>query len=207
VDASLLLFLGGQNSLRKKSNPRQSFLSQTTHWGNNLALLLSSLSASSPFCPLRTQYVYFKTVLTVSNYMAADLSHTANGRKRQSQILIQTWTQYRLPYFPQIAMFPAEAWRSTSRSNWLVTVFLGRAWFPTASAKVRAQLRSCGICGGQSGTGTRFLRVLRVSLLIITPIAAHALSSIIRGWYNSPNSDWRTKSTQSHPSPRNLKTN
>jgi hypothetical protein len=74
VDAPFLLFLGGQNSPRKKSNPRQSSLSQTTHSGNNLALLLSSPSASPRFCPQRTQYVYFKTVLTVSNY-SRSLSH------------------------------------------------------------------------------------------------------------------------------------
>jgi hypothetical protein len=32
---------------------------------------------------------------------------------------------------------------------------------PTAAARVRDQVRLCGICGGQSGTGAGFLRVLR----------------------------------------------
>jgi hypothetical protein len=33
---------------------------------------------------------------------------------------------------------------------------------PTAAARVRAQIRSCRICGGQSGTGACFLRILRL---------------------------------------------
>jgi hypothetical protein len=43
---------------------------------------------------------------------------------------------------------------------------------PTAAARVRAWVRSCGFCGGQSGTGAGFLRVLRFTLPIhIPPIA------------------------------------
>jgi hypothetical protein len=30
-------------------------------------------------------------------------------------------------------------------------------WLPTAAARVRARVRSCGICGGQSGTRAGFL--------------------------------------------------
>jgi hypothetical protein len=77
---------------------------------------------------------------------------------------------------------------------------------PTAAALVRAQDKSCGICDGQSGAGAGFFRVLRFPLPIsILPTAPHSSSSIIRGWYNRPISGRRTKRTQSHPTPRNVR--
>jgi hypothetical protein len=42
-------------------------------------------------------------------------------------------------------------------------------WLPTAVARVRAQVWSSGICGGQSGAGAGFLRVLRFPLPIFIP--------------------------------------
>jgi hypothetical protein len=69
-----------------------------------------------------------------------------------------------------------------------------------------SQVKSCGICGGQSGTGAGCLRVLLFPLpILIPPTAHHSSSSIIRGWYNRPSSGLRTKWTQSHPTPRNKK--
>jgi hypothetical protein len=60
-------------------------------------------------------------------------------------------------------------------------------WLPTAGARVRARVRICGICGGQSGTGACVLRVLRFSLpIFIPPIAPQSPSSIIWGWHNRP---------------------
>jgi hypothetical protein len=77
---------------------------------------------------------------------------------------------------------------------------------PTAASRVRSQVRSSGICDGQSGTGAGFLRVLPFPLPFLIPLTAlHSSSSIIRGWYNRPNSGRRTKWTQLHPAPRNLK--
>jgi hypothetical protein len=45
-----------------------------------------------------------------------------------------------------------------------------RRWLPTAAARVRLRA-ACGVCGGQSGTGAGFLRVLRFPLPIIPPIS------------------------------------
>jgi hypothetical protein len=87
---------------------------------------------------------------------------------------------------------------------------LGRAiaqavsrWLPTAAVRVPAWVKSCGICGGQSGTEAGFLRVLRFTLpILITPTAPHS-SFIIRGWYSRRISGRRTKWIQSHLIPRN----
>jgi hypothetical protein len=49
---------------------------------------------------------------------------------------------------------------------------------PTATVRVRAQIRSCGIYSGQRGTGGGFLRVLRFPLpILIPPTAPHSSSS------------------------------
>jgi hypothetical protein len=43
-------------------------------------------------------------------------------------------------------------------------------WLPTAAARVRVR-GACGVCGGQSGIGAGFLRVLRFPLPIIPPVS------------------------------------
>jgi hypothetical protein len=45
---------------------------------------------------------------------------------------------------------------------------------PTAVARFRARVRSCGICGGQIGTGAGFLLVLRFPLPIFALTAPHS---------------------------------
>jgi hypothetical protein len=56
--------------------------------------------------------------------------------------------------------------------------------FPTATARVLAQVKICGVCGGQSCTGAGFHRVLRFPLQILIPPTASHSSSIILGWFN-----------------------
>jgi hypothetical protein len=42
-------------------------------------------------------------------------------------------------------------------------------WLHTAAARVQSRVWSSGICGGQSGAGAGFLRVLRLPLPIFIP--------------------------------------
>jgi hypothetical protein len=77
---------------------------------------------------------------------------------------------------------------------------------PTMAVRVRARVRSCGICGGLSGTGADFLWVFRFPLpILIPPTAPHSSSSIIRGWYIRPNSGHSTKWTEYRPTPKKFK--
>jgi hypothetical protein len=96
--------------------------------------------------------------------------------------------------------------------NYRIMIWRGRGMWPvnhrlpTAASRVRNQVMSCGIYGGQSGTGAGFLLVLRFPLpILIPPTAPHSSSSVIRGWYNRPVNGRRSKWTQSHLTPRNLK--
>jgi hypothetical protein len=68
---------------------------------------------------------------------------------------------------------------------------------PTAGARVRARVRSCG----QSVTAAGFLRVLKFPPSNMKPIAPHLSSS--RGWYNRTNNARRDKWAQSYPTPGN----
>jgi hypothetical protein len=71
-----------------------------------------------------------------------------------------------------------------------------------------AQVRSCGICAGRSGTGVHFLPVLQFPLPILIPPTAPYSSSITRSWFNRPNK-WPTywvDSVSPHPKEKNYHT-
>jgi hypothetical protein len=50
-------------------------------------------------------------------------------------------------------------------------------WLPTAAARVQSRVWPSGICGGQSGSGAGFLRVLRFPLPFIPPNSPSSQSS------------------------------
>jgi hypothetical protein len=57
--------------------------------------------------------------------------------------------------------------------------------FPTAEARIRARVKSCGICGGQSDTGAGFLPVLQFplpSILLTAPRSSSSVAGTIGQW-------------------------
>jgi hypothetical protein len=76
-------------------------------------------------------------------------------------------------------MLKVNSWRSSAGSRRL----------PTAAARVRVRVRTCGICGGHIGDGPGFLQVPRFPLPSFLQIALHSTSLIIiRGWYSQASS-------------------
>jgi hypothetical protein len=70
----------------------------------------------------------------------------------------------------------------------------------TAAARIQGRVRSCGICGGQSGTGAGFLRVLRfpLELALHRLLHNHRHLSSGAGTIRQPVAR-SAKWTQSHP--------
>jgi hypothetical protein len=68
--------------------------------------------------------------------------------------------------------------------QWAVNslIFVVSRQLPTEATGVRTRGKSCGICGGQGGTGAGFLRVHRFPLPLISPTAPHSSLAIIRDW-------------------------
>jgi hypothetical protein len=59
---------------------------------------------------------------------------------------------------------------------------------PSAAARFRAQVRSCGICGGRSGTGGKFSPNTSVPLpIFILSTAPHSLLHLAKLWADVPN--------------------
>jgi hypothetical protein len=119
-----------------------------------------------------------------------------------TQLLVQTACQNRLAIHisRQVTWEPAVAVRMEFFCAPLLLVIPGlRSLYPTAVTRVRSRVWSSGICGGQSGAGAGFLRVLQFPLpIFIPPIAPQSPSPIIWGWYNRPEVA-AVQGTESHP--------
>jgi hypothetical protein len=126
-------------------------------------------------------------------------------------VLRDTWTLYRL-YGTHVGTFAlcddssiGQVILHTGRGRAIVQAVSRR--LPTAAARDRSQVRICGNCGGQSGTGAGFLRVLRFPLPILIPPTTPHSSSIIRGWNNRPNIGRRTSGLSLTPPQEKLAMN
>jgi hypothetical protein len=63
-----------------------------------------------------------------------------------------------------------------------------RRGLPNAAARICARVKSCGICGGQRGTGTSFLEVFRFPLpfILSTNCSTHMVGTIGAMRFSSP---------------------
>jgi hypothetical protein len=132
----------------------------------------------------------FLIVYTVGKAPWTSISYLHTG---QHEHKITQTSMHRVWFKPTIPVF--ERW-GLARGR-VVAQAVNRRLF-TAAAWVRAHVRSCGICGGESEIRAGFLRMLRIPLPLISPAPPHSSSSIIRDSYSRPNSSRHTKWTQSH---------
>jgi hypothetical protein len=87
-------------------------------------------------------------------------------------IPLSIWTPSRIPARNRALSYPGEWGRDRAQA-------VSRR-LPTAAARFRVRVWSCGICGGQSGAGA-----LRSPMpIFIPPISSQSPSSVIWGWYN-----------------------
>jgi hypothetical protein len=88
-----------------------------------------------------------------------------------SAVLCTGWVLSEVPFIPH-------AWISVAGPAGRSIAHAVSRRLPTAASRVRARVLSCGNCGGQSGTGAGFLRVLRFPLpFFIPPVAPQSPSS------------------------------
>jgi hypothetical protein len=135
----------------------------------------------------------------MSEYMPRNFEFTSYYTFERSQSTVKQWDFVQTCLVTSL-VFAADCLLNYCYLNILAEVVIG--WFATMVDRVWSQIKSCGVCGGQSGTGAGFLRVLYFPLPVLIPPNA-PYSSISQGSYNRPISGWRTKWTQSQPTPRN----
>jgi hypothetical protein len=148
---------------------------------------LQALRADPLKTPLATPHVLLRHVIRLrhpaTGYQHSSYSITSCGvsrtnhpllRKAGATTLLEVYRRARLEQIRHNTLGRAIA-QAVSRL------------LPTAATRVQTRVYSCGICGGQSGAGAGFLRVLPFPLPIFIPtISLQSPSPIIRGWYNRP---------------------
>jgi hypothetical protein len=117
----------------------------------------------------------FKNTASTCGTMTKEIGKNRRGKKNYFCLLDLTLlNSYIIKHHYHasitLASYSGLAFKSWPRDR------LGRAiaqavscWLPTAVAWVQTRVWSSGICGGQSGTGAGFLRVLRFPLSIFIP--------------------------------------
>jgi hypothetical protein len=161
------------------------------------------LYAQSVTCKIRTTNGSFIIGFDCGRWNSVRKRVTNNRLLRPKQLSfrvesnVHRVTKYNCVYALRSKLYCYSLWATRQRSGHVIARAVSLR-LPTAATRVRAQFRSCGICGG---TGAGSLRVLRLPLPIFIPLTAPNLSSsIIRGWYNRPISGRRTKRAVSpHP--------
>jgi hypothetical protein len=149
-------------------------------WSEGLCKLIKCIYFPNPFSPSITHSLSLSLCRETIPVCVRAIWNIVCGADVQLQCIPVGGT-YRMTEFQGLTIAQAV-------SRWCFNL-VTRLW---------AQGRSCGICARQSGTGAGFRQVIQFLLPIIPLDVPHSLSWIIRGWYNRPDGDRRTKWTQSH---------
>jgi hypothetical protein len=126
-----------------------------------------------------TLYVYYAVFPNVLYQCVIEFLFS-KGRNKVHSPRHFTWGRKQIWFPKRRVLYNTGPW---TKSRNVVILTVDRA--VAQAARVRAQVRLCGICGGQSDTGACFPWVLRFPLLPIPPTHRHSSSSItIQGWYS-----------------------
>jgi hypothetical protein len=134
-------------------------------WSND-SVSVTYLTTISGSQPIYTEYwsgkVWEEAVLAWK-----DWDQPRETCRNSQQVANTSASQKRLR--PGVTSVVALSVANTIRRGRAVAQAVSR-WLLTAAARLRVRA-ACGVCGGQSGTGVGFLRVLRFPLPIIPPIS------------------------------------
>jgi hypothetical protein len=113
---------------------------------------------------------FTKTILTFS-FNWRKPSHHPSGTflRLNCGVSLQTGLDMQMRVYRHVPTVSNVCCNSSKYVKGRATAQAVSRWLPTAAARVRARVWSGGICGGQSGAGAGFLRVLRFPMPIFIP--------------------------------------